>query len=304
MATSIVPPTNDAAATPPALPSCPNCGSSKVEAFCAHCGEQQLSNRHLSLGAIARDAAQDVVGVDGRVPRTIWALITKPGLLTREFIDGRRGRYSKPLALFLVLNLVFFVVQPHTGMLRYSLGNYIGSETDVNDGLTARMVQEKLAKSGETRASYEKRFNSTLDNQKKSMLLFAVPVFAMVMAIVFAGTRRYFVEHVVFAVHTYAFLLLVLTIGVSLFFYTVSGWLLMAELAGAPERIRSLFETEPGLVTVVLMALVTYLTLAIRRAYGGSWRAAIVRGVVLSFVPLALIALYHSVLFFTAFYAT
>src|SRR3954467_15531764 len=220
MAATIVPPPNDRAAASPASPPCPNCGSAMVAEFCARCGELQPAHRDLSIAAVAHDAVQEFVGVDGKIPRTLWALLTKPGLLTREFIDGRRGRYSKPLSLFLVLNVVFFFIQPHTGLLRYSLREYIGDSADFNDDRAARFVQARLAKTHESRASYEVRFNDTLADHKKSMLLFAVPVFALAMIVIFAGTRRYFVEHLVFAVHSYAFLLVILTIGIPAVFYT------------------------------------------------------------------------------------
>src|ERR1051325_6066879 len=130
MAATIVPPPNDTAAPRPVAPTCPSCGSAMIDVFCAQCGEQQPAYRDLPIRALAHEAVQEFAGVDGKVPRTLWALVTKPGLLTREFIDGRRGRYSRPLSLFLVLNLVFFVIQPHTGLLRYALSDYIGTVGD------------------------------------------------------------------------------------------------------------------------------------------------------------------------------
>jgi hypothetical protein len=305
MAATIVPPPNESAVSPPGAPPCPNCGSAMVAEFCARCGELQPAHRDLSIGAVAHDAVQEFAGVDGKIPRTIWALLTKPGLLTREFIDGRRGRYSKPLSLFLVLNLVFFVIQPHTGLLRYRLSDYIGPPGDVNDSRAATMVAARLAASHESRASYEVRFDNTLADQKKSMLLFAVPVFAAVMAIIFVGTKRFFVEHLVFAVHAYAFLLALLAVGIAALFYAVGGWLMIADLIGLPVgRAESFLNGEAALVIAIAAVMVTYLALAIRRAYGGSVRAAVARALVLSFVQMALIPLYHDLLFFTTFYAT
>jgi hypothetical protein len=305
MAASIVPPPNDIAAAPPTQARCPNCGSAQVDAFCAQCGEAQLSHRDLSLRSVAHDAVQEFAGVDGKVPRTVWALVTTPGLLTREFIDGRRGRYSKPLSLFLILNLVFFLIQPYTGLLRYDLANYIGGADDVSDSRSAVMVQRKLAETGESRASYEARFDRTLSDHKKSMLLFAVPVFAMGMLVLFAGTRRYFVEHLVFSVHVYAFFLAFLAIGVTAVFTALGGFLSVGGLLGLPVRKAGvLLGSEPVLVTVIMVTMTWYLTLAIQRAYGGTRRKALARALALSFLQMSLIKLYHDVLFFTAFFAT
>src|SRR3954467_5038010 len=194
MAATIVPPPNDRAAASPASPPCPNCGSAMVAEFCARCGELQPAHRDLSIAAVAHDAVQEFVGVDGKIPRTLWALLTKPGLLTREFIDGRRGRYSKPLSLFLVLNVVFFFIQPHTGLLRYNFRDYAGGDGDV-ELHRAKLAHSRAAAENLSDSAYAIRFDATLDNQKKSMLLFAVPVLALMMVVIFAGSRRYFVEH-------------------------------------------------------------------------------------------------------------
>jgi hypothetical protein len=305
MTATIVPPPNDTAVVSPPVPVCPSCGSMMVAEFCARCGELQPAHRDLSLGAVAHEAVQEFVGVDGKIPRTVWALITKPGVLTREFIDGRRGRYSKPMSLFLVLNLIFFFIQPHTGLMRYNLSGYIGAPGDSSDSRAALMVEKKLARSDESRASYEGRFNSTLDAKKKSMLLFAVPVFAAVMALIFVGAKRYFVEHLVFAVHAYAFLLAFLVVGIWVIFYTLGGWVMIAQIIGLPVRRVAVFlDGEPVLLAVLLVATTTYIALAIRRAYGGSTRAAVLRALPLSFVQMGLVLLYHDLLFFTAFYAT
>jgi hypothetical protein len=70
-----------------------------------------------------------------------------------------------------------------------------------------------------------------------------------------------------------------------------------------PSLARALDGETPVIVIVVAM-MVTYLSLAVRRAYGGQMRTAAVRAAVLSFVQMALVLLYHDLLFFTTFYST
>jgi len=52
----------------------------------------------------------DLLVADSRVWRTILPLAFRPGLLTREFLRGRRARYTPPFRMYLVLSLVFFVL--------------------------------------------------------------------------------------------------------------------------------------------------------------------------------------------------
>ncbi|HQR11861.1 MAG TPA: DUF3667 domain-containing protein [Casimicrobiaceae bacterium] len=55
-----------------------------------------------------REAAGRYVALDGRMWRTLAALLFRPGFLTREYYRGRRRRYIRPARLFLVLSLGLF----------------------------------------------------------------------------------------------------------------------------------------------------------------------------------------------------
>jgi hypothetical protein len=56
------------------------------------------------------DATGRLVGFDGRLWRTLYALVAKPGLLTREYFAGRRRSYLRPTRLFLVMSVILFGV--------------------------------------------------------------------------------------------------------------------------------------------------------------------------------------------------
>ena len=55
-----------------------------------------------------REATGRYVSLDGRMWRTLAALLFRPGFLTREYFAGRRRRYIRPARLFLVLSLALF----------------------------------------------------------------------------------------------------------------------------------------------------------------------------------------------------
>jgi hypothetical protein len=48
--------------------------------------------------------------LESKLFRTLWVLLRRPGLLTAEYMAGRRQRYLRPLRLYLALSLVFFLV--------------------------------------------------------------------------------------------------------------------------------------------------------------------------------------------------
>ena len=89
--------------------NCLNCGEVLTGQHCSHCG-QHARVRVLSLWGLLKDVAGDVLNADSRIWRTLWPLAFRPGLLTQEFLRGRRARYTPPFRMYLVLSLVFFVL--------------------------------------------------------------------------------------------------------------------------------------------------------------------------------------------------
>jgi hypothetical protein len=89
--------------------NCLNCGEVLTGQHCSHCG-QPARVRVLSLWSLVRDVVGDLLDVDSRVWRTLWPLAFRPGLLTQEFLRGRRARYTPPFRMYLVLSLVFFLL--------------------------------------------------------------------------------------------------------------------------------------------------------------------------------------------------
>ena len=68
---------------PPDSPAlCRNCGAAAPGAFCPSCG-QETSLALPTVRAMLREAAGRYVAFDGRMWRTLAALVARPGLLTR-----------------------------------------------------------------------------------------------------------------------------------------------------------------------------------------------------------------------------
>ena len=269
---------------------CPNCGTGPIAAYCAACGERQPSHADYSARAVAIEVGSEFLSVDGRFWRSIVALLSKPGLLTKEYFSGRRGRYMRPFSLFILLNVAFFFVQPYTGLLKYSYTEYAGV-----DGLRA----QGEAKQRELFLNYPhfvQRFDDTLQDQKKSLLLFAIPVFALTLMVLYVGSGRVYVEHLVFAVHAYAFMVFYLTAMGTLWFSAM--YLSYRHLAWTRPIIR-LFSGETGVIAILGAGMLTYLALALHRFYGSPFVPAVSRALVLFFMQAALIIFFRTLLFHT-----
>lgn len=243
---------------------------------------------------LVTEAVNELANVDGRLWRSVVALLSRPGFLTAEYFAGRRGRYMRPFSLFVLLNVAFFFVVPFTGLLHYTYQMYTGS----NDGLAAQALA-KQHELGLNDAAFEQRMEDELRDEKKSLLLVAVPLFAFVLAVLYTGSGRVYVEHLVFSVHAYAFILFYFTA------FSTFGFLLLrfVYLGAAFTRpaIR-LLSGEAGAVSILLAGVWPYLTFGLRRFYGSSLPAALARALVLFVVFQALIVVFRNVLFHTALF--
>ncbi|MEM1397849.1 MAG: DUF3667 domain-containing protein, partial [Pseudomonadota bacterium] len=57
---------------------------------------------------LVQDVFVDTLAIDGKLFRTIWLLVTRPGRLAKRYLDGKRVRYSPPFRLYLFTSVFFF----------------------------------------------------------------------------------------------------------------------------------------------------------------------------------------------------
>jgi hypothetical protein len=88
--------------------NCLNCGEVLTGQHCSHCG-QRARVRVLSLWGMLRDVLGDALNWDSRLWRTLRPLAFSPGLLTQEFLRGRRAHYTPPFRMYLILSVAFFL---------------------------------------------------------------------------------------------------------------------------------------------------------------------------------------------------
>ncbi|MBH9578054.1 DUF3667 domain-containing protein [Inhella proteolytica] len=91
--------------------SCANCGHRlhPWDKFCSQCGQDTLDHPP-SLWEFVHEFLLHYVAFEGKLWKSLWALLAKPGFLTAEYLAGRKQRYVLPLRLILTLGLVFFLV--------------------------------------------------------------------------------------------------------------------------------------------------------------------------------------------------
>ncbi len=274
---------------------CPGCEAPVPGRFCGACGEPRASD-DLSLAALLAGVAGHLTSLDERLLRTVGRLVARPGLLTAEYRRGVRARYTRPLQLFLLVTALFFVAVPYTGA-SYNTRAIFGRPG--NGGVLMRRAEAVMRRTGETPNQFYTRFDRRTDDVKRGLLTLFVPGLAGALALLYAGRRRYAVEHFVFATHFFSFTLVLM-----------AGWL--GFVTGAERAIRGLARWRgppgvrpPELPAEAVMALLTlglavgawYLWAALRRAYASTGWGAVLRTVALIMAMIFGAALYEQALY-------
>ncbi|MCV2419384.1 DUF3667 domain-containing protein [Paucibacter sp. DJ2R-2] len=89
------------------LTHCRNCGAEVSGLFCAQCG-QETRVELPTLREVVGEATGRLLAVDGRLWRTLFLLVFRPGQLTVEYLNGRRKHYVRPARLFFALSVLMF----------------------------------------------------------------------------------------------------------------------------------------------------------------------------------------------------
>ena len=267
--------------------TCRNCGAPVAGAYCSTCG-QETALRLPTLREFVREAAGRYVAIDGRFWRTIFALLARPGFLTREYLAGRRRRYIRPARLYLFTTLIFFAVSRIVAEPIDVLGLRADTPAEQKQispdkGFDLQLDSEQAIVPPALQKRWN-RFNSLSKREKaeqlrEGMLRYApyamfvlLPAFALLLKLVYLGRRRrhpgrprLFGEHLVFAAYDHAFV-----------FVAATAMLLV------PAR---------ALATAIGFWIAFYLLWSMRAVYGGSWIGVFSRAFVLSIAYWVLVAL-------------
>ena len=245
--------------------------------------------------------------LDGRILRSIRALLIQPGHLSAEFSANRRASYVSPIRLYLFSSIVFFFLLSMTSEIpQIDLSNAqlqpgivaSGNESlssapldqsrfrtmidpALHDELDMILTQNTLAAdlvrgamedvneraavgepTGEIGAFFYNQMVKALADPSGLLadlfdnvpvaLFFLLPVYAGILKLVYLRSGKYYVEHLVFALHLHAFAFIVFS--AALFVPdTEAGW-------------------QSHLERILYLAFAVYYFLGLRKYYGQSRR--------------------------------
>jgi len=300
--------------------TCANCGREFNGRFCPDCGQDREDIRR-PFAEISRDFLGDFFAFDARIFRTLVPLLTRPGDLTVDYIEGRRARYVPPLKLYVFAAFLYFTIVAiggggpfqafvhETGEgVTFGIGGPGDRQADERAGPTATdpapagaqpadapdtaagpadvgtVIEERAQRAAEDPQAYGRAVQGTLSYAHFLLL----PVLGLLLEAFYRN--RYYAEHLVFGMHFHALALL-----------TAAPIVAAIDFIPALDRQGS---AARAIVSVWYLGLGAYLFLAMRRVYGGSflgtlwrWAAlgllyAILAGLILGLVAFLTLWLY------------
>lgn len=249
----------------------------------------------MSVGLLLRDAIEDQFAINSALPRTLGALVLRPGLLTAEYLAGRIARYIPPVRLYLVASVLFFLLLSLSSFLRSESGPvgdgaigstedlqvldvrilddgaYFGVQTDTetapdtvivwlnlgHDRINERAAARIRELGGASPGQIGRAVATAALGRAPAGMFVLLPVFALLLKLAYARSGRFYVQHFIFALHTHAFAFLLLTLSLPFADTPVQG--------------------------LVLLWIAAYSFLAMRRVYQGRFLGTFVRFLGLAF---------------------
>ncbi len=276
-------------------PRCRNCNAPANGAYCHECGQKHRTPHEYRLLHFMKHALHEFTDLDSKAIRSIKYLLFSPGRLTAEWRAGREGSFIKPVRLFIVVNIIYFL------FLHYFQVNTIVVPLDsqYSQQIYSRKIQpivdEQIRASHTTFKKFEEKYDEVSSEQAKTLVILMVPIFASILALLYIRKHLYFVEHLVFSLHFYAFFLLLISIGSFAINYIILYSFPLFGLNSHDYMIN--WDAWITLSDAALILL--YLIPALKKSYGGKLWANTIRAVFLTYSLLYVLFLYRSILFFT-----
>lgn len=217
----------------PASASCRNCGTELIERYCHHCGQDFFAGNEKTVGEILYNTMDTVFAWDNKILRTLKLLLFFPGRLTKEFLSGKVVRFVYPAKLFWFITILFFAVISFKNSDNKKIDTAETTETvsyidkeEIKDTkeIGEISVPKKSNKRDPTDEMTENQVREKLFAYLPYVLFLLIPFFALLLFIFFHKKRKYYANHMIFALHFHSFVFLLFTLFVLVKDYIPDAW--------------------------------------------------------------------------------
>ena len=246
--------------------TCANCNETLEGDYCHHCGEKVVKESDFHLKTLLFQAVDGIFNVDSKAFRSFKYLLFKPGKLSTNYVNGIRKPFMKPIQVFLITNVLFFLLLTQADILRIPATYYFNTDR-------IEKLEKKSKTTGIETTKIKQEYDKKSTNISKTAIILTVPFLAFVLYILNFKTKSSFGVHMIFAMHF-----------VSFFFVSCISAFLVSKFGN---RAVQLF--------VVLLNLI-YLIFAVKQFYRNTYVMAAVKAFVFLFIFYGVTIYYRKVI--------
>ena len=262
--------------------NCKNCNTKFEGNYCTSCGEKVIKEGDFALTKIFSQALDSITHLDSKLFKTLKLLFFYPGKLSIQFIEGIRVPYMKPFQIFIISNIIFFIIYSNDDLFR------IPSVLFFQENFEGLKILEKVTaisnKTGLSQSDIAKLYDNASNNLAKSLLVFLIPLIALIGKFLHYRQKIEFGKHLIFSTHFLTFVLSFFVVS-SLFFTLIPDsynirWLLLP----------------------IVLILFLYYAIALKNFYYNSKKMAFIKGLIGLFLIFILFNIYKMFISLLALY--
>ncbi len=240
------------------IESCANCNTALVGVHCHECGQKKINPNEFSLKRFLAQVFGDITDIESsKAFKTVKAMLTRPGLLTTEYLAGRRSSYIGPVKLYLLFSALYFL---------FAWGTLAEIRNSASQR-TARMpyVVSVAQRRNVAPAVLADKIHQRAEKFASAFRFFSVLISGTFLAAFYFRMKKYYVEHLVFSLYYYSFDFFCKSLFAGVFIVVAAlGWRL-------PSAVLNMFYP---------IALI-YLAFALKQVYQQKWPITAVKAAAL-----------------------
>ena len=214
---------------------CQNCRHELTGEYCSNCGQRNVHLK-LPLKDLLKDLLEEVLSFDSRLIHSLAPFVRKPGLLTVEFMSGRRTHHISPFKLYFFMSFLYFFtaamvedpthkpqvnikinddslmtgIRSDSALKLNTMGGLKLNVTKGDTGAVERKFGHRFAAGLRKVKENPQAFYDRLHEHTPQIVFLLLPVFALLLKLIYVRSKTFYIQHLVFSFFYHSFVYFVL----------------------------------------------------------------------------------------------